>query len=130
MQQAPARPAKDEEASLVGTPQRIKELDQQIEALTGDNKSVSTGYKSQAMVLAKSLVQLLAEPDTENELFEILRHTTAMNICGSDATKSHVLIHYDMAQASEAQTQAKHRRPGLRKDHYTKNECHHSCKVG
>ena len=120
VQPAADKPAPYADAFLVGTPQKIKELDQQIDTLTGDSKSVATGFRAQAKVLVKSLVQLVPEPDEENELYEILRCTTAMKICGNDSAKTNVLILYDMSQASESQTQAKHRTPGLRKDHYKK----------
>ena len=108
----------DDDCIVIGTPQRIQELNQRVDELGAEQRNVVASYKAQAKVLVKSLVHFVVEPEQENDLYEQFRHSTAMKVTGSEQAKTHVQIHYDMAQASECQTQAKHRIPGLRKDHY------------
>ena len=114
----PAHEPENDDPVCKGTPQKIQDLQHQVEALDAEARNVVASHKAQAKVLVKSLVHLVILPEDENDLYEQLRHSTAMKLIGNDRTKTHVMIHYDMAQASECLTQAKHRIPGLRKDHY------------
>ena len=77
-------------------------------------------YQQQAKKLVDSQVKLLAEPEDESMLMSALLSTVPMGLLGDRTQKTHVLLHYDVFQASESSTQAKWRVPGLRSAHYKK----------
>lgn len=98
----------------------VAALGSKIRSLDSHVQSQTELYQAQAKKLVDSQVKLLVEPEDESELMSALLATIPMDILGDRAQKTHVLLHYDVFQASESATQAKWRVPGLRGAHYKK----------
>ena len=111
-----------DEAAHRGTVQgdAVVKLDSKIRSLDSHMQHETELYQAQAKKIVDSQVKLIVETEDESELMSALLTTVPMGIMGDRTLKTHVLLHYDVFQASESATQAKWRVPGLRNAHYKK----------
>ncbi len=95
------------------------ELESVIAKLAADKKDMIQNHRTAAEVKVRSLVQFVTWPsgEEENTLYDALTSTQPMKMVGDAERKTHVLVHYDLAQASESSSKAHIRMAGFRLNH-------------